>query len=188
VAGEVTDAAAAPGAVDAARADVAVLGPRAVQAGLLSALRVSHPRLSLIVLPEAADLVGTLATSDQARAAVLRLPADVRSAQEGRRFADDTLDSWGLLGTHDTRLAVNELVTNAVVHARSACELTLRLRPYSVRVEVHDDLPEGPTLLPQSASRTSGRGLSLVGAVSLAWGVEPDATGKLVWADVPRPA
>ena len=82
-------------------------------------------------------------------------------------------------------LVVTELVNNAVLHARSRPRLAVTIDGGSLVVGVFDDSPGSPVLTPLSdAPTTSGRGLALVDALADRWGVrvEPDGSGKTVWA------
>ncbi|GAA0255550.1 hypothetical protein GCM10009539_45960 [Cryptosporangium japonicum] len=86
-------------------------------------------------------------------------------------------------------LLVTELVTNAVVHARSRARVLIvtagdRSR---VRIEVHDDAFEPPRMGGFDPDATSGRGLALVNAMSDRWGVEPQGParpGKRIWFEL----
>ncbi|MCW2669573.1 MAG: hypothetical protein JWO27_1470 [Frankiales bacterium] len=87
----------------------------------------------------------------------------------------------------DVELVVTELVTNAVLHA-PAGEVTLRVRPLAdaVRVEVEDCGHGMPVRMRASTEAMTGRGLTLVAALSRAWGVESGRPGhKVVWAELP---
>jgi anti-sigma regulatory factor (Ser/Thr protein kinase) len=87
----------------------------------------------------------------------------------------------------DALLVVSEMVTNAVTHAASPCELRISVSPVAVRVEVVDRGTGTPDPMPPSTTRTGGRGLHLVDALTAAWGVEPQAEGgKTVWAELLR--
>src|SRR6476660_8236427 len=67
-------------------------------------------------------------------------PADVASAGEARRFVRQVLAEWSADSYVDAAtLAVSELVTNAVLHARSGPVVTVRLDGGRLRVEVKDD-------------------------------------------------
>lgn len=106
--------------------------------------------------------------------------------------------AWGLAADAVSVLAlvVTELVTNAVIHARTPLGrqvgLTLTLRDEAVRVEVRDadpgDLPQWPSTGAPGAEELSEdrRGLLLVESLCQEWGAERQLVGKAVWADVPR--
>ena len=94
------------------------------------------------------------------------------------RARDDLLDS-ALLG-------VSELVTNALLHVRSKISVRIVDADPRLRIEVYDDSerpPEGhpPSLVEQASPPTIGRGLQIVDAISLSWGVAYEDTGKCVW-------
>lgn len=115
------------------------------------------------------------------------LDSDLRSGSTARRFVTEALERWDCEGSLDTvRLLVSELVTNAVVHARSRPNVAVMLLPEAVRVEVADDVADG--LAPRAAGDTdeSGRGLFLLDELSSAWGVDVSGGGKTVWFEVPR--
>jgi anti-sigma regulatory factor (Ser/Thr protein kinase) len=89
-------------------------------------------------------------------------------------------------------LAVSELVTNAIRHARTGFELTLVADPGCVELRVFDADPAQPTLAPRDIDAVGGRGLQIVAGLATRWGSEPDERrglgGKVVWAqfDVDR--
>ncbi|MDE3205357.1 MAG: ATP-binding protein [Acidobacteriota bacterium] len=102
-----------------------------------------------------------------------------------RRFVRDRLESWDVAEHLDSAVLVaSELVTNAVLHARTAVVLRVEARPSRVRIEVYDENPRLPVVSPAPPDATSGRGLALVSAVSQAWGMENRDQGKIVWAEV----
>lgn len=82
----------------------------------------------------------------------------------------------------DILLVVVELVTNAEVHTHSPKNLALSRSQDTVRIEVTDGDPGLPVLLPRSTTRSGGRGIHLVDAVSSDWGVRRDHDGKCVWS------
>jgi anti-anti-sigma factor len=95
------------------------------------------------------------------------------------------------LGDDDAaQLVASELVTNAVVHAGTSIDLTLRLVPPLLHIAVRDG-GEGQARIAGivDESSESGRGLLLVDAMTSAWGTLVPDVGKIVWATVRvRPA
>lgn len=117
-----------------------------------------------------------------ARVALAPLPASVGQA---RRFVREALAQWGRDELVDTAvLLVSELVTNAVLHARSEVTVTVSPRADRVRVEVGDTGAGTPFLRRPSEAATTGRGLGLVQSCALAWGVQPQPLGKAVWFEL----
>ena len=85
-------------------------------------------------------------------------------------------------------LVVSELVTNAVLHAGTSCELTVS-GPESVaadvvRIEVTDGDPTAPLAKRYDVDAASGRGLQLVEALSDRFGTQHQGDGKAVWCEV----
>ncbi len=101
-----------------------------------------------------------------------------------RRFVAATLASWHL-AHGDVPLLVSELVTNAVLHARSDFSVTVVAHDDRVRVEVFDSNPRLPAPADVPAEAYSGRGLLILQGLANAWGVEAHAgEGKTVWFEV----
>ncbi|HUR74679.1 MAG TPA: ATP-binding protein [Sporichthya sp.] len=78
-------------------------------------------------------------------------------------------------------LAVNELATNAVMHARTEFTVRLSLANGLLRIEVEDGNPRLGQACLAPADATSGRGLAIVEGTGLDWGVERSTGGKIVW-------
>ncbi|MDP9613523.1 MULTISPECIES: ATP-binding protein [Streptomyces] len=124
-----------------------------------------------------------------------RLSATRRGARLARRLALQQLDAWGIPYGSPASLTVSsvvaELAANAATHGRVPgrdFRLHLVLHPHAVRIEVTDSRsekrPPAPgRLTPPPANAETGRGLLLVQALSLAWGVEERPVGKTVWAE-----
>jgi anti-sigma regulatory factor (Ser/Thr protein kinase) len=111
-----------------------------------------------------------------------------RSPGQARRFVTDCLVAWGRRDLiDDAALIATELATNAVLHARTGFTLVITRQPEgTIRIAVRDN-----SLMPPRPRRAgpldrSGRGLSLVEALASAWGTDPLADGKVVWADLRR--
>lgn len=113
-----------------------------------------------------------------------RLTPVVGSASEARAFVCLQLADHHLLHlVEDVRLAVSELVTNAVRHAQTPLTVTLERLPSRVRLSVHDGSPLPPTAVAARLEDCGGRGLEVVGLVSNDWGVDHGSNGdKSVWA------
>src|SRR3954464_2460408 len=109
------------------------------------------------------------------------LPAVARSVTEARRFAVDALRSWGRDELTDTvALLTSEVVTNAVLHARTSIELVVRAVDGGVSVEVTDGSLMSPRARRAHHESTNGRGMSLLDQLATAWEVRPRENGKTV--------
>lgn len=115
------------------------------------------------------------------------LHPDLTAALAARDFVRCTCLRWGLEDMLDAALlVVSELVTNAVVYARSPVTLRLRLRPDHLLVGVEDEDCRLPVLQRHNDwGALGGRGLLLVDALSARWGSQPAPFGKIVWAELP---
>lgn len=113
------------------------------------------------------------------------LPAEARSAGMARRFVSVALHQSGHEVLDDVAsLLASELVTNAVLHARSAVHVRLRADGSRVRVEVRDasSAPVSPRHFASDAA--TGRGLLLVSELAAAWGSDAGPDGKCVWFEL----
>jgi anti-sigma regulatory factor (Ser/Thr protein kinase) len=116
---------------------------------------------------------------DPANAAVVRhsIAADLA----GRALPPDRIA--------DVVLVASELVANAVVHADGGVDEELDVAwdigADWVLIEVMDASPDLPRRRSTNDSDARGRGLAIVAALALDWGVRRTAAGKQVWARVP---
>jgi anti-sigma regulatory factor (Ser/Thr protein kinase) len=113
-----------------------------------------------------------------------RLSPGPRSASRARHFVGSHLERHRLpYLVDDVKLVVSELVTNALVHARTPIRVRLEEFLFCVRLTVHDDSPARPVVRVADTTDTGGRGLSIVDQCSVQWGTNIDADGgKSVWA------
>jgi two-component sensor histidine kinase len=81
-------------------------------------------------------------------------------------------------------MIVNELVANAIDHARTTCDITVRRTRSLVRVLVADESPLPPRMPPRDVTAARGRGLQMVRALANQWGWTARQRGKTVWAAV----
>ncbi|WP_052443160.1 SpoIIE family protein phosphatase [Streptacidiphilus neutrinimicus] len=117
--------------------------------------------------------------------------ADLARIAEVRAELRDAVRRWGVGELSDTvELLTSELVTNALVHTDRDAMLTARLSrdpeggQARLRIEVADDSDQWPKRRTPGEQASSGRGLMLVEAMSDAWGVEPNGTGKRMWFEL----
>jgi anti-sigma regulatory factor (Ser/Thr protein kinase) len=118
----------------------------------------------------------------------LRLPPTTDSVPVARRHAREQLrDSSADVDT--VVLLVSEVVTNAVLHARSDVFLSVDDRGETARVEVRDSSPVPPRLNRFAVESATGRGLRLLDQLSLRWGADQatEGLGKTVWFEVGSP-
>lgn len=117
--------------------------------------------------------------------ATLQLGREARSAGSARRFVCDVLSAWGAVAYCDrAELVVSELVTNAILHARTQISVNITLLPEGLRIEVADGSPSRPMVRHYSHMATTGRGLGLVATLARDWGISPQPDGKVVWAQL----
>jgi anti-anti-sigma regulatory factor/anti-sigma regulatory factor (Ser/Thr protein kinase) len=153
--------------------------------------------LGLLTVPHFLQLYASL--QDALDAAVARPPylrdelvlAPIpTAAASARAFVRDLLGYWQLALPDNTLvdravLLVGELVTNAVVHARTELGLRVELRGDLLHLAVRDGSPRLLRLVTDPVpdpEAEGGRGLWLVEQLARAWGVNrhPDG-GKVVW-------
>ena len=99
------------------------------------------------------------------------------------RSRDDLMDA--------AVLGVSELVTNALLHVRSVINVRIVDAGARLRIEVYDDSTRRPEsnasfVDEETSPPTIGRGLRIVDAISLSWGVAYEKAGKCVWFQ-PKP-
>ena len=82
-------------------------------------------------------------------------------------------------------LVVEELVANAVDHARTPFRLTVDRTGRSLRISVRDGCPRPPHRRAFDAHAARGRGMQMIEALTSRWGCHRTAAGKTVWAVLP---
>ncbi|HET6965393.1 MAG TPA: ATP-binding protein [Acidimicrobiales bacterium] len=115
----------------------------------------------------------------------IEFECDQRMVAVARAFVADRLSVWEVdQGVDEALLVVSELVSNAVVHARTAVRVRVQYDGVAVRLEVRDENSRLPALAPCPLDATSGRGLMLIGSLSSSWGIEHFGEGKVIWAEI----
>ena len=120
-------------------------------------------------------------------------PSGPEAPAAARRFVGTLLARTPPVLTADcldeVRLIVSELVTNAIRYGTEPGDPVLVIvttAAETVRVEVQDRLHLRPCVKPFAEQRDHGRGLFIVRALAVRWGVVDRPLGKGVWAEVPR--
>lgn len=110
------------------------------------------------------------------------LPPTARSATDGRRFIVRALTDWDCEPLIDAAaLLASEVITNAVIHARTPLTVTIQRRAHGrILVEVSDGSPLIPRRRTPTADATTGRGVGLLEVLALEWSVRASPTGKTV--------
>ncbi|GAA2408342.1 hypothetical protein GCM10010420_40790 [Streptomyces glaucosporus] len=126
------------------------------------------------------------ATAERDGAAVVReYPPVSEAVPDARRVVSDTMHTWGLdrLAT-DMMLIADELVANAVRHARTPLRMELRRAEDRIMLEVTDSSTEEPRLMRSAPQDFGHRGIFLIDAIATRWGTRRIEGGKVVWAEV----
>ncbi|MBT2468027.1 ATP-binding protein [Streptomyces sp. ISL-66] len=115
----------------------------------------------------------------------IRLLATPGAVPLARRAVREHLGPGG--ASRDAELCVSELLTNALTHIGEGTPVTLRVtgRATRTRVELTDPDPRAwPVLRHAGGNEESGRGLALLDALALRWGVEQGPGTKTVWCEL----
>ena len=118
----------------------------------------------------------------------LELPGAPVSVRSARRLVAAALQDWGLDHLEEPAvLLVSELVTNAVLHARTGLAVEVQHTSEVVRVQVRDGSRRRPQPRQHEVSAATGRGLGLLTAVACRWGCDdaPAPYAKTVWFELP---
>lgn len=113
----------------------------------------------------------------------LVVPSSPRSVALTRRYVIDACVAYGWSDSSDTvALLTSELVSSSILHAYGP-QVRVRVldRGLRLRVEVFDRSPV--LLVPRNApaDAVNGRGIALVDALALAWGLDVHPDGKTMW-------
>jgi anti-sigma regulatory factor (Ser/Thr protein kinase) len=113
------------------------------------------------------------------------LPPEPASATRARQLAREQLRvACSSVVLETVALLVTELVTNAILHARTPLTLVIETDTDRVRLRVEDSSRQQPQVRRYDTDAVTGRGLALVERLASAWGVETTATGKVVWCEI----
>ena len=113
-------------------------------------------------------------------------PSGSASVSTARRWVGARLTDAGPDLQATVGLLVSELAANAVQHGRTSFTVRVdRSEEDRIRVEVTDEGGGSPQLQDEDPRAASGRGLRLVDALAVAWGVRDDPSpSTTVWFTV----
>lgn len=108
------------------------------------------------------------------------------SAPAARKFVLEA--GWSHDSEENMRLAtvVSEVVTNAILHARTTFCVSVTVDETAIRVDVQDGSADVPVLKLYDPSAATGRGLQIIDAMADRWGVSMQPSGKTVWFEMER--
>ncbi len=137
-----------------------------------------HRRLP--VVSDLGDVPTALRQAPRLLLAATQFPPMLDAPAAARAFVAHTLTRWHALEfVPEARCVASELVTNAVLHAKTELTVRVSLAGHRVGVAVAD---RGPTTAVRLTPH-DGRGLRIVQAVSSSWGSMPRLDGgTVVWA------
>jgi anti-sigma regulatory factor (Ser/Thr protein kinase) len=115
-----------------------------------------------------------------------RFPPDPQSAREARQFVLDNASSDDEDVNMRLAAVVSELVTNAILHARTPFKVRVSNGVDTIRVDVSDESSEVPAPRPYDIADVTGRGLHIVAGLADRWGISRHSGGKTVWFEIGR--
>ncbi|MFH8562160.1 SpoIIE family protein phosphatase [Streptomyces sp. NPDC017988] len=124
-------------------------------------------------------------SSDAPGARSRRFPPTPRSVASARRFVGTALEGAPSELVDTARLLVGELVTNAVLHARTEVEVAVLPRGGGALVKVSDLCPaRGLVPLGGRPYAGTGQGLRIVEELATRYGVDADGQRKTAWFEL----
>jgi len=162
---------------------------------MLSEKRDSGPMIAARLDRGPIALADTIRTAQERILARRTFPGVPGQVSVARRWLAQMID--GFAAAEDVLLACSELSTNAIMHSDSGLpggKFTVRLaiRQDIVRVEVLDQgglWAGGSRMYGLEGERTEdasqcGRGLTIVAAITDAWGISGDHQGRTTWCEI----
>ncbi|MGH9028486.1 MAG: ATP-binding protein [Acidimicrobiales bacterium] len=117
-------------------------------------------------------------------------PASAPACRAARRFVRTAVEEAGNSDevADAAELICGELAANAVRHARSVFVARVACGSRGVRVSVADEARPPASARTKSAANplpvSTTRGLGIVSSLAVDWGVDDQAHGKVVWAEI----
>jgi anti-sigma regulatory factor (Ser/Thr protein kinase) len=111
-------------------------------------------------------------------------PKSNESVRAARQFVTETIQRWGYTELiDDASVVVTELVTNAILHARSPFSVVVGSRDGRLRIAVRDANQTPPARRTPVDLQAGGRGLGVIDALADRSGCELTPDGKMIWAE-----
>lgn len=118
--------------------------------------------------------------------------ADPEGLSDARSIVRQALADWDMEDfADDAELITGELLVNVLLHTEGGAVLTVEVLPEPVRrirLSVQDRSSVWPRRRTPGETATGGRGLLLLDALALRWGIEPRGEGKAVWCEIGPPS
>jgi STAS domain-containing protein len=111
------------------------------------------------------------------------LPANAASLWRSRKVIDEWLTAWSLIDFIPVaKVIATAFIENVLSHTESAPRLRLETDGAAVTIAVEDADHSAAALREEPGAPSRPTGLSIVAALSRAWGTAPNSSGKTVWA------
>lgn len=140
-------------------------------------------------------LADTITTAEERILARRTFPGQPGQVSAARQWLAQMIDGFGAMD--EVLLACSELATNAIMHSDSGqpggrFTVRLAIKQDIVRVEVLDQGGTGPGREKAPGgegehaedSGQRGRGLTIVAAITDAWGISGDYEGRTTWCEI----
>lgn len=114
------------------------------------------------------------------RIALQRQPSE---AERARRVIADACRGLGRDTVATAQLLAAELFTNALHHGEGDIYMEVQRLPGELRVDMADGSPTHPRVKAMNLEDVRGRGMMILEALAVRWGVDPlpNGQGKTVW-------
>lgn len=114
----------------------------------------------------------------------MELPSEPASVARARSFVRDTARGRSTSVTDELELLASEMVTNAVMYAKTPFIIRVVCFEGTIRLEVEDASTTLPSPRRPGPTAPVGRGLVVVEGIADRWGVRAESAGKVVWAEI----
>jgi anti-sigma regulatory factor (Ser/Thr protein kinase) len=149
----------------------------------LATLTIGYPNCHLSMMERQAIRVVLLGELE----ARFDLPLGVEAPRAARHAIGAVLQSWGFWDRDwlaQVQVVVSELVSNAVMHGGGSLAVDVKALDERVIIGAADGSSAVPRRL-DPGEPAGGRGLAVIEAFAVGWGVHDHDGGKRVWVQLP---